>query len=57
MKKQLKSCPFCGGEAAIEEDKEWGDCWIWCMDCKIRQPEETYTTKKEAITAWNRRAK
>lgn len=57
MATELKPCPFCGGEAelSVSEDgyanvsckkplcRGWACCW-------------NYNRKKEAITAWNRRA-
>ena len=53
--RELKPCPFCGGEAEIEMD----DCWYWnyhvfCQECKIGT--DYYDTADEAIEAWNRRA-
>ena len=53
--RELKPCPFCGGEAEIEMD----DCWYWnyhvfCQECKIGT--DYYNTADEAIEAWNRRA-
>lgn len=59
---ELKSCPFCGGEAKTTESKfgipkKWRFLWgVYCdgdcgtfFDC--REPSET-----KAITAWNTRA-
>ena len=50
----LKSCPFCGGEAYTDSDG-WRVWWgVKCADCG-RHSEE-FRTEKEAIEAWNRRA-
>jgi Lar family restriction alleviation protein len=55
---ELKNCPFCGGEADIEEIPRspfanepyaWG---VGCKACNIGWYEEA---KEEAIAAWNRR--
>lgn len=65
---ELKSCPFCGGKARIkgavyndlgvygnkETDKRWFG--VYCSDCLVSQPKRKYSSKLEAITAWNRRA-
>jgi Lar family restriction alleviation protein len=54
----LKPCPFCGGEADIEEipgspftnePYTWG---VGCKTCNIGWYEES---KERAIEAWNRR--
>jgi len=53
MKEDLKSCPFCGGSAAVEN----GPAHIWyvqCKDCGI--DGRIGRIEKEAIDAWNRRA-
>jgi Lar family restriction alleviation protein len=56
---ELKKCPFCGGEADIEEipgspftdePYTWG---VGCKECNIGWYEET---KEESIAKWNRRA-
>jgi Lar family restriction alleviation protein len=55
---ELKPCPFCGGEAKIEEipgtpftdeSYAWG---VGCNECNIGWYEEQ---KSEAIAKWNRR--
>ncbi len=58
---ELKSCPFCGGKAVIQEheffypDKlyEYG---VTCAECKS-QTWQFFKDKEEAIEAWNRRAR
>jgi Lar family restriction alleviation protein len=68
----LKPCPFCGGDAAIEQvDGSTGNArWtVGCNDtdegeeggafsvlCYGYQSLTTFGTKAEAIAAWNRRA-
>lgn len=56
---ELKNCPFCGGEADIEEipgspftdeSYTWG---VGCKTCNIGWYEET---KERTIAVWNRRA-
>ena len=52
----LKPCPFCGGEAAEdEEDQRFTryPYYVECHNCGARSDE--WKTKKEAIDAWNRR--
>ena len=57
---QLKSCPFCGGEASCNNrglnDKNGNPVW-WaeCRSCGA-SIEGTENTKSAAIAAWNRRA-
>lgn len=46
---ELKPCPFCGGKAHIMR----GGHWIACEDCQSESGY--YSTKEEAIEAWNRR--
>lgn len=49
---ELKTCPFCGGEAELlQEDNGWWTCF--CERCCV---EILPCDKAEtAITAWNRR--
>lgn len=44
---ELLPCPFCGGEAQIEDN------WIFCLQCGVGY-EEFDPTK--SIEAWNTRA-
>lgn len=52
---ELKYCPFCGGEARVNE--EWGltttQYYITCARCYCKTP--IYMTLEMAILAWNRR--
>ena len=56
--KLLLPCPFCGGEADIEEisgNPFTDEPYTWavgCKDCNIGWYKET---KEDAIAAWNRR--
>lgn len=56
---KLKSCPFCGGEAVLED---LGGCemigrfFVRCSKCKIAQ-DHLWATKQTAIKQWNRRVK
>jgi len=60
--KELKPCPFCGGEGeagiAYNADTGQTEYWITCRgnNCKIYPQTAVYKTKKSAIAAWNRRA-
>ena len=55
MTKELKPCPFCGGEAVFApEGLVSGGYWIRCRDCNIEQPI-VYLMSQDAIDAWNRR--
>lgn len=53
-----KSCPFCGGKTIVEENHnrftEWYLCS--CPKCHVSQTGNGYSSKFEAIEAWNRRA-
>jgi len=57
--KDLKPCPFCGGEAAIAEIPDTHNNNVWLMpvcihcDCKL---DNGWRTQKEVIDIWNRRA-
>lgn len=56
---KIEKCPFCGGEADIEEipgSPFTNETYMWavgCKDCNIGWYKET---KAEAVAAWNRRA-
>lgn len=48
---ELKPCPFCGGEAKRNDDKQnWGD--IFCTNCGCHILEGD---TEKAIEAWNTR--
>lgn len=48
----LLPCPFCGGEAATEEEFTSFNV-VRCLACGV--VTDTYDTIAEAIAAWNRR--
>ena len=61
---ELKPCPFCGGEAVINEfiDSDGKDsckcCIVICKKCGCQTKCYEYflgVTKRNAIDAWNRR--
>ena len=65
---ELKPCPFCGGGATIvynshprlTKPSRNGVCHVVCFNCDTEMGyDEDYggqiKTRKEAITAWNRR--
>jgi len=66
MQQELKNCPFCGGEAALEECKQTPyekaflgatfSCGCDNEDCLGYQSITTFARRKDAITAWNIRA-
>ena len=48
-------CPFCGGECVAHHDDERVGYAVFCLECKANS--RAYTTKADAIAAWNRRVK
>lgn len=53
---ELKKCPFCGGEAKVDELKlsnEFSYKRVFCTKCKART--KNYRSYDEAIGAWNDR--
>ena len=58
MTSELKSCPFCGGEAVCHQntmsDYESGWYWaVWCSTCGAST--ECHGIEDDAIKAWNTR--
>ena len=56
---QLKSCPFCGGEASVDVDDD-GYYVVGCDEdcrcpCNVFYTNQGYYTEKEAIEVWNKR--
>ncbi len=55
----LLPCPFCGGEASIEESELLGDirksAGCSTEGCQGYQSTITFSTKREATNAWNSR--
>ena len=59
--RELKPCPFCGGEAEIFSWYIKGIANrlhynVRCKDCGCTRRSREYRTTKKAIEAWNRRA-
>lgn len=57
MKKILKPCPFCGGEASLSyaisnENKSYD--LVQCIGCGAQG--SCYSTIEDATEAWNRRS-
>lgn len=54
----LKSCPFCGGRAKLQEDM-WPR-FVYCTVCNARtknMPQFGDDGSKAAVESWNRRTK
>ena len=56
MSDELKPCPFCGGKAELIYIEHYRECFVKCLKCKVEQGH-VYSSKKTAVTAWNRRNK
>lgn len=54
MTTQPLPCPWCGGEAELYGS---GRSWFWyvCGSCKSERGEHGYTTREDALAAWNER--
>ena len=63
MTDELKPCPFCGGEARVNERYRGGTAnrkmyWISCSACGISQQHDNtsgYRYQSKAIDRWNTR--
>ena len=55
MSEELKSCPFCGGEATREYDSDWG-LVVRCLECPAIMTESPYFGVLDPIERWNLRA-
>lgn len=55
--RELKSCPFCGGEAQISDGGYSGKCFATrCQNERcVAHGQAVYETEEEAIAAWNTR--
>ena len=52
---ELKRCPFCGGEAGIDEDKYECEVNYYASCSKCVAETGSNETKSEAIDCWNKR--
>lgn len=52
MPKELKPCPFCGGEAETIHCCGWK---VYCPSCGIKTPD-SYSQERYVIEFWNKRA-
>ncbi len=63
LSKELKPCPFCGGEARLRKHQRLNQTWyVQCNQCGIRTPnsvqaayESWKTTMNYPVQLWNRR--
>lgn len=53
LDRELKPCPFCGGEAKMNHGDKHGVWWVACSDCGAETVG--HQTEGEASYAWNRR--
>ena len=58
---ELKPCPFCGGEAKLQDTTYGNNISAYVVrckniDCDIRPATSYFRLKKEAIERWNRRS-
>lgn len=54
---ELKPCPFCGGEAILDDDQisDWPrEYWGECLQCGATGHKTE--DRQKAIDAWNRRS-
>lgn len=59
---ELRLCPFCGGEAKLQNDTINFDpisSYIECSECHVKTEKfvisTTYSSDEMAIEAWNKR--
>ena len=60
MSKKLKPCPFCGGQAELEEKDYNGSAkWLFEIHCAegCVSMMNLYGPKKDAVDRWNKRIK
>ncbi|GKX40447.1 hypothetical protein SOASR014_41860 [Pectobacterium carotovorum subsp. carotovorum] len=51
----LLTCPFCGSEAELGSDGDGVYAGCSGKKCFIKPITDTYSIKRDAIKAWNRR--
>ena len=60
MRIKLKPCPFCEGEAIMQQVDYWEsdwrktEFWVYCKECGASIAK--HWPRESAIEAWNRRA-
>ena len=53
----IKPCPFCGGEAELQELPTAPDrCLVKCLKCWAKSVFVEWCDKERAIESWNQRA-
>ena len=58
MENKFKPCPFCGGKAYVARNFEISNFDVFCVRCiHCLARTNFFSTKSEAIDAWNRREK
>lgn len=57
--REIKSCPFCGGEAKLYKNVPLTAFGVGCINekCAVNAPYLNFDTPEEAIEAWNTRVK
>lgn len=59
MSEKLLNCPFCGGEASVEEVDHYGKTMFSCgcttENCMGYQSMAVFNRKKEVVQYWNTR--
>ena len=53
---KLKPCPFCGGEARLQDESFGYPHWVYCKECGAKVHGRVVGDEKASIDAWNRRA-
>ncbi|MDE7104660.1 MAG: Lar family restriction alleviation protein [Ruminococcus sp.] len=54
---KLKPCPFCGREAILKEKVSKDEIRYYVLCGKCMSKSHMFVTEKDAVDAWNRRAK
>jgi len=54
---ELTPCPFCGGEASLNQEHKSKRWFIGCEGCEVETPSYREDMKAEAIKAWNQRVR